>query len=81
MRAHNYLYRNITINHCVLDEIKDLSSLPVHVEYLNSTDDEGDVLTSGYANNTNFMDRRNPVQSDANIPFDSVLIADVDPNA
>ena len=80
LKAHNYLYRNITINHGVLDEINSLPSLPVHVEFVRS-DDEDDVLTSGYANNADSMDNRNMSQSDGDIPFDSVLIADVDPKA
>lgn len=80
LKAHNYLYRNITINHNVLNEIESLPSLPVHVEFVAS-DDGDDVLTSGYAAQSEGMDTRCMDQTDNNIPFESVLIADVDPKA
>ena len=77
LKAHNYLYQNITINHDVLDEIKGLPSLPVHVEFVDSNDGD-DVLTSGYANQSGSMDTRCMNQTDNDIPFESVLIGDVD---
>lgn len=78
LKAHNYLYRNITINHKVLNDIAGLPSLPVHVEFSSEPHDE--VVTSGYANDGR-LDERDCTQTDDNIPFESVLIADVDPKA
>ena len=78
LKAHNYLYRNITINHQVLNEIKELPSLPVHVEF--SPECHDGAVTSGYENDGNF-DNRDCTQTDDDVPFESVLIADVDPKA
>lgn len=65
-------------NHQVLNEIDTLPSLPVHVEFSQESDD--DAVTSGYQK-CGGLDKCDCTQTDDNIPFETVLIADVDPKA
>ena len=78
LKAHNYLYRHITINMAVLDEINRLGHLPFHVEHIPAQRSDNDSLTSGYTNEFPPMEME---ADDKKIPFESVLITDVDGHA
>ncbi|KIK59521.1 hypothetical protein GYMLUDRAFT_109655, partial [Collybiopsis luxurians FD-317 M1] len=78
LKSHNPLYKNIEINDSLLDSLPDDFILPAHVEYMASSSSL-DSLTTGY----------DPIHiepppldtSELEIPFDSIVITDVDGNS
>ena len=77
LKANNYLYRNISINNKVLDEITQLPGLPYHVEFSEPHDE---ALTTGYVDEQQFDNHPREQRID-DVPFEGVLITDVDPKA
>ncbi|KAJ7587457.1 hypothetical protein C8J56DRAFT_760068, partial [Mycena floridula] len=73
LKAHNRLYRDITINEEVLKQLDSDPILPFHVEHVLPSP-VGDELTSGYA----LPDEPRP---SSEIPFQSVVINDIQANA
>lgn len=72
LKAHNHLYRDIIINHNLLDTLVPETILPIHIEHILPSSDS-DTLTSRYDTND-----KSPY---ANHIFESVLISDVDTHA
>jgi len=77
LKTHNYLYRHITINSDVLDEINCVGHLPFHIEH-SPLHHDNDALTSGYINDS--PPHKNQINCE-DIPFESVLITNVDGHA
>ena len=49
LKINNPLYRDVTINHALLNEFEEEEILPFHIEHIPSSD-ASDTLTSGYDN-------------------------------
>ncbi|KAJ4472790.1 hypothetical protein C8J55DRAFT_389475, partial [Lentinula edodes] len=76
LKIHNVLYHDVQINYELLDTLSSTYTLPVHVEYMESSEVD-DSLTSGYAPSN--VDASSSVQgSCGDLNFESVVIADVD---
>ncbi|KAJ7637332.1 hypothetical protein DFH06DRAFT_902807, partial [Mycena polygramma] len=73
LKIHNHLYRDVAIDNAALDQIPDESILPFHIQHI--IPNAGiDMTTSDYI----------PASSQppsASVPFQSVVVADVDGNA
>ena len=85
LKAHNKLYKDITINHYVLDNLPNEHMLPVHVEHV-LPDNAQDSLTSRYdglqpplADNESMSNDENNTSS--NVSFQNVVITDIDGTA
>ncbi|KAH7917508.1 hypothetical protein BV22DRAFT_1108556 [Leucogyrophana mollusca] len=81
LKRHNRHYKDIAINHTMLNSLEEEQILPVHVEHIVSSEAD-DVLTSRYdaydALGSVPAAGRREAQS---IPFQNVVISDVDGNA
>jgi hypothetical protein len=81
LKDHNPLYKDITINHSMLDGFDDHQILPVHVEHVlpSITDD---ILTSRYDPSLPLESTTScPSETPNSIPFQNVVITDVDGQA
>ena len=79
LKNHNKYYKDITINHGMLDELKETQNLPVHIEHILPSH-VNDSLTARYNSTaplvSSELDRITPA-----IPFQNVVITDVDGHA
>ncbi|THU76715.1 hypothetical protein K435DRAFT_824518 [Dendrothele bispora CBS 962.96] len=81
LRAHNKLYKDVEINDRVLSSLPDNYVLPVHVEHV-PTNDTLDTLTSRYDSiSAPEQPTASSTQTPPEIPFESVVVTDVDGNA
>jgi hypothetical protein len=85
LKAHNTLYKDITINHGIIDDLPLEYMLPVHVEHV-LPDAARDTLTSRYDGlqpplSTNDSVPGDDSNTDNTIPFQNVVITDVDGTA
>ncbi|KAH7909211.1 hypothetical protein BJ138DRAFT_1011307, partial [Hygrophoropsis aurantiaca] len=78
LKANNLHYKDITINHDMLDDLDDEQLLPVHIEHVCSSEAD-DVLTSRYDSaDVNLSSNEEPPIA---INFQNVVVTDVDGNA
>ncbi|KAF9462309.1 hypothetical protein BDZ94DRAFT_1166171 [Collybia nuda] len=77
LKAHNPLYNDIVINESVLSAIENGASLPFHVEHIQPHESQ-DTLQSRY--DSDDISQSVP-QDNEKIPFDNVVIADVNGHA
>ena len=91
LKRHNPHYKDVLIDESILNSLPHEYTLPVHVEHVLPSD-ERDALTARYdgtviENATSQENQNNPTAGDseteskADIPFQNVVIADVDGNA
>ncbi|THV00096.1 hypothetical protein K435DRAFT_657773, partial [Dendrothele bispora CBS 962.96] len=84
LKLHNRLYKDIKINNQVLDNLPDNYVLPVHIEHIPSNESL-DTLTSRYDSISAPDHSTEPVSAgasaNAQVPFESVVVTDVDGNA
>ncbi|KAJ7645050.1 hypothetical protein DFH06DRAFT_897293, partial [Mycena polygramma] len=84
LKIHNHLYKDVAINNAVLDELPAETILPVHIEHIvpdaamESTVSDY-VPTVDISTAPDLSEILRPPSSD--IPFSSVVVADVDPHA
>lgn len=78
LKDHNPYYKDITINHSMLDGLAARQILPVHVEHILPSHAE-DVLTSRY--DPSIPLETNTPAAHEPVPFQNVVITDVDGNA
>ncbi|KAJ8473599.1 hypothetical protein ONZ45_g16233 [Pleurotus djamor] len=78
LQRHNYLYRDIMINMAVIDELKEMDYLPLHVERTEASQSALN-RTSRYDQDVDAIPPQDAVCKDMPIPFESVLITGVDP--
>ncbi|TDL13848.1 hypothetical protein BD410DRAFT_817262 [Rickenella mellea] len=79
LKAHNTHYRDIQINHAMLDSLQDEQILPFHVEHV-LPNDAADSLTSRYDPTASIASNSQEVEAAVNtdIAFENVVITDVD---
>ncbi|KAJ3880110.1 hypothetical protein F5051DRAFT_298930, partial [Lentinula edodes] len=75
LKSCNLVYNDVCIDYDLLNSLPSSFSLPVHVEYVNSSDTD-DSLTTGYAASINSAS--SPDSSNGDVSFSNVIIADVD---
>ncbi|KAF8064258.1 hypothetical protein FPV67DRAFT_1401039, partial [Lyophyllum atratum] len=93
LKKHNQLYKDIEIDHVMLDTLPREHILPVHIEHVLPSDTR-DALTSHYDPNAPLRDFAAVAPTTSNqpssttttdmpkeIPFENVVITDVDANA
>ena len=89
LKRHNPHYKDVLINESVLNSLPPEYTLPVHVEHVLSSDDR-DALTARYdgtvmSNITSKEDQSSHTTENfepkVDIPFQNVVITDVDRNA
>lgn len=81
LKAHNPLYKDIVINHGLLNSLPDDYMLPVHVEHV-LPNAARDSLTSQYDElSYNAPQNNDDAMSDRNLPFQNVIITDVEGSA
>ncbi|THU77749.1 hypothetical protein K435DRAFT_586584, partial [Dendrothele bispora CBS 962.96] len=84
LKLHNRLYKDIEINNQVLNNLPENYVLPVHIEHIPANNSL-DTLTSRYDSISEPDRSTEPVSGDASanaqVPFESVVITDVDGNA
>lgn len=75
LKAHNHLYRDIIIDHCLLDSIASDDGLDYPVEHIDSSLFETDT-TSGYSR----LDDRDNVSrdDDGNVIFRNLMVSDLE---
>ncbi|KAF5343263.1 hypothetical protein D9757_015149 [Collybiopsis confluens] len=79
LKQHNHLYKNLKIDHELLDALPDKFTLPVHVEYISMSNDSGG-LTAGY-DPVSAPQSEDDCVADVDIQFESVVITDIDTTA
>jgi len=80
LKAHNHLYKDIVIDHEMLNSLHQEQILPFHVEHVLNND-ASHTLTSHYDPSINLAEGiRNNAQNN-DIHFDNVVITDVDAHA
>lgn len=77
LKGHNPLYKNVRINHEMLNELAPTQVLPVQIDHVQSNGDP-DPLTSRY---DNLEHEAPPVDEDNCCPLQSVVITDIDGSA
>lgn len=77
LKAHNPLYKNIRINHDMLNSLPPTQVLPVQIDHVQSNEGS-DPLTSRY---DNLADEAPPVDENNCYPLQNVVITDVDGTA
>ncbi|KAJ6451244.1 hypothetical protein C8R47DRAFT_951790, partial [Mycena vitilis] len=78
LKIHNHLYLDVVIDNAAIEEIPDDAILPFHIQHI--IPNAGiDVTTSDYIPGSSQPPIFNPPPS--SIPFQSVVVADVDGNA
>ncbi|THU92912.1 hypothetical protein K435DRAFT_829580 [Dendrothele bispora CBS 962.96] len=81
LKIHNKLYRDIEINNGVLDSLPENYVLPVHIEHV-PVSETLETLTSRYDSAaTPEQPADAATRGDMEIPFESVVVTDVDGNA
>ncbi|KAJ3858428.1 hypothetical protein EV359DRAFT_15114, partial [Lentinula novae-zelandiae] len=81
LKSHNKWYKDIEIDHDLLNRLPDNFVLPVHVECVASSK-AADNLTSGYDPTTSAAPSMQTNEADIKeVVFENVVIADVDANA
>ncbi|KAH7931394.1 hypothetical protein BV22DRAFT_1101301 [Leucogyrophana mollusca] len=82
LQQHNPYYKDVEINHVVLDGLQQEQILPVHVEHILPGQAD-DALTSRYDALDAKLDEARSVSNGrpGELPFQNVVIADVDGNA
>ena len=85
LKNHNSIYKDIVINHTLLNTLEPEQILPVRIEHVLPTDSH-EILTSGYDPVRDSIP--NPARSsdsanikDSTVPFQNVVITDVDGDA
>ncbi|KAH7931042.1 hypothetical protein BV22DRAFT_1101408 [Leucogyrophana mollusca] len=80
LKEHNKYYKDIEINNRVLDSLEDEHTLPVHIEHIIPSGTE-DRFMSRYDANPQFPSRSEPEEHAEPLPFQNVVVANVDGNA
>lgn len=80
LQKHNTLYKNITIDQTRLDKLPFDAVLPFHIQHVLPNDAQ-DGLTSRYDNTTNLETDLTEPQVDMQVPFQNVVITDIDGHA
>lgn len=78
LKAHNPHYKDIRINHDMLDRLAPTQVLPVQIDHVQSEGEHDDPLTAGYDNLTS---TEPPVDQDNCCPIQNVVITDIDGTA
>lgn len=80
LQKHNTLYKNITIDQTHLDKLPFDAVLPFHIQHVLPNDTQ-DGLTSHYDTTTNLETDLTEPQVDMQVPFQNVVITDIDGHA
>jgi len=81
LKQNNPLYKDVSINHSLLDSFEDESLIPVHIQHV-LPDNNADSLTARYDGLLPLQsEEQTPVTSNDAMAFQSVVITDVDGHA
>ena len=80
LKAHNHLYKDVIIDHDMLNDLQQEQILPFHIEHILNTE-SSDSLTSHYDPSINLAQGSHVTPANNNIPFEKVVITDVDAHA